>query len=186
MKRIWPLSESLRFKIEVKKADLNRILRALVNFVEETKRQQDRMPMMCAMDMKGLLIKNLLWPKFGPYKEYSKKYAEWLDEMNLGSTKPFWNLYGDLVNNIDFFKVGDVAMSGYFAGIKAGIDDHGGKSWYNTPSVGGKGDPKEIAMYARKAEKLRPLFRPTHEEYATSGFSIRGKEALVFMKNQWK
>ena len=180
------MSESLSFKIEVNKADLNRILRALVNFVEETKRQQDRMPMMCALDFKGLLIKNLFGQKFaGSYPDYNERYAEWLEDMGLLSSKEFWTLYGDLINNIDSFKISDSAMTGHFAGIRAGIMDKGGKSWFGTPDDP-KGLPREIAKYARKAEEKRPLFRPTHEEYATSGFSIRGKEALVFMKNQWK
>lgn len=139
--------------------------------------------MMCALDLKGLLIKNLLGQKFGG-SDYNDRYAEWKEEVGMGS-EPFWRLYGDLVNNIDSFKISDSAMTGHFAGIRSGVKDRGGKSWYGTPQRP-QGPPKEIAMYARKAEEKRPLFRPTHEEYATSGFSIRGQEALFFMKNRWK
>jgi len=172
----------VNLKIEVNKTDLHRIQRALDHVVAEAKRQQERVPMMCASDFKFRLVENLLNEKFKPYAPYSPDYAEWKQAM-VGS-QPVWKLDGDLLNNIDFFKIGDATMTGYFSGIRAGVMDGGGKSMSKPPNR--SGGPREIAKYAWANEKKRPLFRPTHEEYKREGHSIRGQEALFFIKNRWR
>jgi len=68
------------------------------------------------------------------------------------------------------------------AGIPSGIYDKGGKSWFGS---GDKGPPKSIAMYGKKAEKLRPMFKPTQDEYAKNDWEKRGEQALHEIKRGW-
>lgn len=168
--------------IKMNQKDLKRIDSALMKIARIAHEQKKfGMTQACADEYRLLVINNLLTQKFATgYRPYSPKYAKWKTQtMMLGSQ--FWRLYGDLVNNIEVFKVGDTFMGG----IKAGVMDSGGKSWFSTPARR-LGKPKEIVMYAKKLEKDRPLFEPTRQEYKNSGYPARGILALRKIGAGWK
>ncbi len=104
------------------------------------------------------------------YKAYNPDYAKW--KKQYGKLSGFWNLMGDLFENVKSSR----ARDGYFGGVVSTVMDRGGKSWYGK---GNRGEPKSIAMYGTVMEEglaggkagvhpARPLFRPVLEKFAYS------------------
>ncbi len=109
--------------------------------------------------------------KFG-YTPYNPEYAEW--KKKYGKLSGFWNLMGDLFENVKSSRSGD----GYFGGVVSTAMDRGGKSWFGK---GDRGPSKSIAMYGTVMEEgmpvsikgsgvhpARPLFVPVFKEFTYS------------------
>ena len=80
-------------------------------------------------------------------------------------SKGFWQLHDHLLNNIRVFPVqGKKREYAYMGGVPNNIFA------MRISMFGGKAKAKEIAMYGKQAEKLRPLFRPTAEQWVRAGF----------------
>jgi len=151
-----------------------------------------------ATDFTHLIIRNIMNQRYASgYQEYNDRYREWL--VARGYDLRFWVLRYDLVRNIHIFYFPNKTNSkgrDYMAGIPSGITDSGGKSWFG---VGARrhGNPKSIAMYAHILEfgkgpgpggqhPPRPMFQPTMQEYADSGWITRGQEALNHIGMGWR
>jgi len=92
--------------------------------------------------------------------------------------KGFWQLHDHLLNNIRVFPVqGKKGEYAYIGGVPDNI------YVMRISMYGGAAKPKEIAMYGKQAEKLRPLFRPTAEQWVRAGF---WDSQLVQSKNKIK
>jgi len=171
-------------QIQFNQADLNRWMRAVDKVQNKAKLWiENEMQRRCATDYFQLVQKNIMTQKYSAgYKPYNERYAKWKYPKGTGAGIDFWILGGDLVRNLQIFKHG----GGWVGGIPPGIKDSGGKSWLG-PRFGGKGKSKKIAMYGAKAEALRPVFKPTMEEYADdkNGWQKRGREALNYIKGAW-
>lgn len=142
------------------------------------------MQMRCAVDYSNRVIANIVEGRYGaaspPSPPYHPRYATWKAARYPMKT---WQLKGDLVKNITYFR----AKGGWAGGVMAGVMDSGGKSWLGW----GHGPSKEIAMYARIGElgpKARPVFTPTAEEYAndSGGWVKRGHDALKSVGGAWR
>ncbi len=97
-----------------------------------------------------------------------------------------WRLRGDLVSSLSAFKAPN--GKGYIGGVPIGAMDQGGKSWLGKGSKGPKGPSKPIAMYGSILEygpKRRPVFGPSADEYAKTGWGKRGQESLNELRKQW-
>jgi hypothetical protein len=124
------------------------------------------------------------------YAPYHPRYKDWKN--SYGKRSGFWQLFGDLLMNLNHWRNG---TSSYFAGIRQGVMDTGGKSW---TGKGDRGKPKPIAMYGwvmeeglsgkNKAGKhpARPIFRPTLFEFAFGDSPIHGERILRDIGSKWK
>lgn len=177
----------LKASIEVNNEDLNRIVSAFKRLeVRSPEIVADKMQRRCATDYFQKIFKNIVSGKYsGGYRSYSKRYAKWKSDLNLGLE--FWVLQGDLLNALTAFQ----EDGGWVGGIPAGVMDSGGKSWLGRLD---KGDRKDIAWYARLMEfgssdgkqPARPLFEPTAIEYSQTEWPKRGEEALREVGDLWR
>ena len=173
------------FMITIKfiEADLQRYMRALAKLRQSVKLfGQDEMQRRCAIDYYQLLIQNILRRNL-PRPAYSKRYRSWKYEYGWQDYPSPWRLRGDLVKSLSAFRAPD--GNSWIGGVPIGAMDSGGKSWDGKGSKGPKGGSKSIAMYGSIEEARRPIFGPTAEEYAKTGWSKRGREALNNLKAAW-
>ena len=119
----------------------------------------------------------------------------------MGGLMSFWNLNGDLINNLRHMKLEGITEGArqqfrWFVGVPAGVKDSGGKSWFGK-SGAWKGPQKEIAWYGRIMEEggtfgtqshpPRPIFEPTTEEYFNNGAAMnRCERGLMFVAACWR
>jgi len=164
-------------------ADLQRYLKALEKLKQSAKLfGQDEMQRRCAVDYFQLLVKNIM-KRTRPSPAYSKRYRKWKYEYGwMGYPSP-WRLRGDLIGSLSAFRAPD--GNSWIGGVPIGAMDSGGKSWFGKGSKGPSGPSKPIAMYGSVEEARRPVFKPTAEEYAKSGWSKRGQEALNDLRKAW-
>jgi len=169
--------------IKFKEADLQRYMRALTKLQQSVKTfGQNEMQRRCAVDYYQLLVKNIM-KKMTPKPSYNPRYARWKMKYSwMGFPSP-WRLRGDLVSSLSAFKAPD--GNGYIGGVPIGAMDQGGKSWFGKGSKGPSGGSKSIAMYGSIEEARRPVFGPTSSEYAGTGWSKRGQEALNELRKAW-
>jgi len=142
---------------------------------------EDEMQRLCAVELSHKQIGNIMGGRrFGSYPQYNERYAAWKAKYFPG---PYWILAGDLVRNIRVFPFSKGGTGrDWMAGIPSGVYDRGGKSWFGAGNVGA---PKPIAMYGKKAEELRPMFKPTQDRYAANDWKNRGEQALGEIKKGW-
>ena len=165
-------------------ADLQRYLKALVKLEQSVKSfGQDEMQRRCAVDYYQLVVNNIMKRKRPSPAYKSKRYRNWKYEYGWQGYPSPWRLRGDLVSSLAAFKA--PSGNGYIGGVPIGAMDQGGKSWLGKGSKGPSGPSKPIAMYGSIEEKRRPVFGPTTEEYAKSGWSKRGQEALNELRKRW-
>lgn len=163
-----------------------RIIFAIEKMISMAILQKKDLPYKSAIDYKQLLVQNILTQKYAStYSPYSPWYAHW-KTVTMLSGSHFWRLYGDLLKAITTRQ----ATNGYFSGVPSGVMDSGGKSLFGTRK-NPRGKRKPIAMYGRVMEgglnnhPARPVFGPTRDEYARSGWPVRGRESLKKIGNQW-
>ena len=169
--------------IKIKDSDISRYLKALEK-LETTVLEfgRDEMQRRCAVDYFQLVTKNIMKRK-RPSPAYSKRYQNWKYEYGwLGYPSP-WRLRGDLVQSLSAFK--NPGAHGWIGGVPIGAMDQGGKSWFGKGAQGPVGPSKSIAMYGSVEERRRPVFKPTAEEYAKTGWPKRGQEMLNELKKAW-
>lgn len=189
------MTVSVGIRLDV--GDLTKWLRALDRIEAEARRQSREAPRKESIDYKHLLVGNIMGQRhMSGYAAYNTRYAAW--KAQYGRAHGYWQLFGDLVRNIvstrTTYPFGTSQLTyAFFSGIPAGVKDSGGKSWFGR---GHKGASKDIAWYARIMEKgsasggqvhpARPIFEPTMEEYAQSGWITRGAEALNEIGKRWR
>ena len=132
----------------------------------------------CSIGYVQLLNRNIMSTGY-PIPPYDDRYAKWKKKYGRKGYPAVWQLGGDLVKNIANFRSG----TGWMGGIQAGIFDSGKKSWLGK---GDKGKPKQIATYAAVNERIRPIFRPTMEEYAQDAWPKQGGVALKEVEGSWR
>jgi len=168
--------------IKFVEADLRRYLKALNKLEQSVKTfGQDEMQRRCAYDYYLLVFQNIMRRNF-PRPAYSKRYRSWKYEYGWSGYPSPWRLRGDLVKSLSAFKANG---GGWIGGVPATAMDSGGKSWFGKGKKGPKGRSKPIAWYGSIEEKRRPIFEPTAFEYAKTGWSKRGQEALNNLKKAW-
>ena len=169
--------------IKFVEADLRRYLRALEKLKQSAKLfGQDEMQRRCAVDYYQLVVQNIM-TKMSPKPSYSPRYARWKMKYGwMGFPSP-WRLRGDLVASLSAFRAPD--GNSWIGGVPIGAMDSGGKSWFGKGSKGPQGGSKLIAMYGSVEESRRPVFGPTAKEYAKTGWSKRGREALTELRKAW-
>ena len=93
-------------------------------------------------------------------------------------SKGFWRLHDHLLNSLTVFPVqSKPGETAYMGGVPNDI------FVMRISMFGGADKPKEIAMYGKKAEELRPLFKPTAEQYIRAGYwesqLVRSKRIIM-------
>lgn len=112
-------------------------------------------------------------------QQHVSRYKEWKSQYGIGrGKKDWWILFGDLLKNINTWKVDD----GFKSGINATVKGSGGASW---DGKGDKGKSKSIAMYARILEHRQPMFHPTLDEFIPI-WQGEWHQALDNMGKAWK
>lgn len=162
-------------KITLNYRELRRIRTALKKIKREATRQLvsggGAFNRLCAIDYNQLLIKNI-FGRSTPSPDYSTKYKKWKKKMSLMGFPAPWRLSGDLVAALGIFRSG----IGWASGLPAKIQSSGRL----------KGS-REIAAYARKEEKRRPIFKPTMYEYAVgSTRQTRVNKLMQKISAQWR
>ena len=156
--------------------DYMRWLKAVMKVYIANHSQAKIMPRKCAVEYTNKVRENL--KRFRSLIPLTSHYYKWKASMGLAS-RGFWRLHDNLLNNLKTFEVQPTKNEkvAYMGGIPNGImvprlSMYGGQTAY-----------KEIAMYGKKAEELRPLFGPTSEMYIRSGY---WESQLVQSKNKVK
>jgi hypothetical protein len=138
--------------------------------------------------VKGAIIEGKY--TYAPYSKEGKesRYEKWKREnYPTGKHKA---LSGDMLRAITFFQ----SSGGWVGGIKAGVMDSGGKSWFGT-RANPKGTRKEIAKYARVGEfggsfgeggthPERPLFQNATKDFRRVWLREADK-TMEKMKDAW-
>lgn len=154
-----PYNIGVRFKVK----DFLRWTSAVFRVAAVTWGQSKSMPRRCAVDYSNKVRSNLMSYRSG--RQYHPTYFKW-KYGTMGLTgKGFWRLHDNLLRNIKVFPVqGNKGEYAYMGGVPDNIFA------LRISMYGGRTVPKEIAMYGKKAEELRPLFRPTAEQWIRAGF----------------
>ena len=181
------------FKVQINQADLRRALSACDKLEAAALQQMDTLPRRQAKAYQMLVTANIVTQKFAAmYPRYTERYAHWKTVIMLRGSH-FWNLFGDLLRALSTFAVTvrKKTARAWMGGIHQSAMDSGGKSWFGTPKAR-RGEPKSIAMYGRTMEfglaghPKRPVFTPTAEEYAASGWIASGRAALIVIGRAWR
>lgn len=169
-------------------------------------------PRLLALNMRNYLMKDISTNRY-KFKQYNTRYAAW--KQDYGGRGGFWQLAGDLMQNIvaESLGYGHLSFLGsrnrawlggsqqkpWFVGIKQGVMDRGGKSWYYWKKDGvNKGKPKPIAMYAWVLEyggdftsygggnhPGRPLFHRSFANFAKGPAVTLTRGVLVRAVRPW-
>lgn len=156
-------------RIELKKSDLKRILRALDKINIRSTFWANEIGRLQSLDYTNELKVAILSEKYAPYSPYSKRYAAWKKKRY--PYPGWWKLTRSLLGVIESRKVGN----NWFAGVHRSATNKEGES---------------IAEYAIKNEygierPERPVFRPTLIDYAPTGGAKRASTALKDISNAW-
>lgn len=137
----------------------------------------------CARAYSYQVVRNLVTEKFAAswsMRPYHPRYDAW--KLRNYPQQGWWRLGDDLMKNITHFRV----QNGWMGGVPNGIKDRGGKSWYYDKPKRNKGKRKEIAMYGKVAESMRPLFAPTLQEFIQGGgWRSCAQQAMRKIKGMW-
>lgn len=173
-----------RFSIKLDKRNLSKIFRGADKLVAIAGTQKEAMPKTGAEKYAMAVlnaINSVRW-KYGG--KYNQKYLDW--KISIYKTHVPWKLAGDLIRVLKATKLGSSAhRADYLGGVRKGIYDSGGKSWYNKPGKGGFGKSKEIAWYGRIVEKTKPMFKPIYKEYIPKWKAL-GKKIRNQQRRAWK
>lgn len=126
--------------------------------------QSRSMPRRCATEYVYMVRKNIMG--FRSMRPYHPRYYKWkYQDMGLVG-KGFWRLHDHLMNSLMVFQVQKETNQSvaYMGGVPNNIFA------MRISMFGGRQTAKEIAMYGKKAEELRPLFKPTAEQYVRAGY----------------
>lgn len=166
---------------DASKAKLKNAISSLKKEIKKELFQQQGANGKMAKLYRKLLIYNIANQKhINPFVERkSQRYIDWKKKYGIGRGKRlWWILFGDLLKNIETWKVED----GFKSGINATVMSRGGASWLGK---GDKGVPKPIAMYARILEHKQPMFHPTLNEFIPA-WQIEWDSALDRIGRVWK
>lgn len=151
----------MKLQVKLDKRSLNKILRASDKVVVVAKTQKEEFPRYAAETYTNRVLKAINSVRW-KYR-YNQRYMDWKIK-NYGVHVP-WKLEGDLVKALKSYKLTTVGGKvKYLGGVKAGITDSGGKSWFGKRGAN-TGKVKEIAMYGRAVEKTKPMFVPVFNEF---------------------
>jgi hypothetical protein len=171
----------MKFKVSVIQRDLDRAIKALERVEKTVRAEKEDLPYRCAVGYSQTLAANLTQQKFASsYPALNPRYEDWKKNI-YQSSGGFWELAGDLLKNLQAFKIDD----GWMGGIPAGVMDSGGKSWLDGRQ-NNRGKAKAIAMYGKLAEARRPLFEPTKNEFAQDQLPKEGKTSLDRIRKSWR
>lgn len=154
-----PIKIGIRFKAK----DFVRWTSAVLRVAAVNYAQSKHLPKRCATEYKFHVIRNI--HSFRSMRPYNPTYYKWKADMGLLS-KGFWRLHDHLLNSLTVFKVqsSKPGETAYMGGIPNGIYA------MRISMFGGRQKATEIALYGKRAEALRPLFKPTAEQYIRAGF----------------
>ena len=180
------------FKIEYNKHHLNRIQSAFKRVKETVKSERKKMPRLCALDFRDLLSRNIMTQKFaGSYAPYNPRYKLWKEQNSgYGAGGGFWILSGKIVSSLTVYN--DKGDTRWFSGLpkKMPVDR---PSWLKAGKTGKTVDINLVAhvnefggQYGSYYHPPRPVFIPTKNEYAKSGFLKRGKDSLKIIGRSWR
>ena len=174
------------FWVELDTKQLRAIRAALLRLNKRALYWKDEIPRQGAALYVQQVINNIISNKFSAsYPGYSDIYKKYKPE---GS--PFWKLAGDLIAAVSFERLQQAGdKTWFFAGIKRGLFDSGGKN------IKGRGKPKEIYWYAMIQEyggtfrgqvhPARPLFGPTFNNLADT-FDKKLEVVYRDFKGAWR
>lgn len=176
--------------------DLQRWVSALKRLERNVRTRARETARIQSLGYAHLLRSNVLGNRYaGTYAPYNPDYEEW--KSNITRNMGFHVLKGNFLNAIRHWELRQTGTTfEWMGGIRAGVMDSGGKSWFGK---GNRGPPKPIAMYARVFEfggnfksakggvhPARPVFIPTMGEYKSSGWRARGRGELRKLGNAWR
>lgn len=169
----------MKIMIKYNRSDLTSIFRASNRVLLRCGLQAEKIPNESAAEYVAAIRVAITLKKYRI--EYNKRYRDWKAK-NIGHLKSYI-LSGDLLNNLSRTKLGNGI---YLGGVKAGIFDRGGKSWFTDIDKGKRyGEPKEIAMYGRAVEAIHPLFVPELAKYRRR-WLIKIKNSERYIKEAWR
>jgi len=167
-------------KIEFVKSDLARINAALTRLDQAAISAKENLPIRNAMDYVDLLTKNITSQKYMLASgQYNKRYKSWKQQQNVGMK--YWLLGRDLINSLSVFG----HEGGWIGGVPEDVYESQTKSWLR-PMGSVIGKKKKIAMYGWANEGLRPVFKPTKEEYRQNGMVDRAKDVINVFAMNWR
>jgi len=179
-------------KIEFDKGDIAKIIAALTKMQTLLPKLRDEMTYRQSVDYRNMIFANIDKQTFaGTYEPYNPRYKKWKQE-TMGLGNKYWELFGDLIQNIDIVKSIDPDGIGHAVGVFTN-KAVGGKSWNSTPSktIGKK---MSIARYAFDMEfgskgrflPARPLFGPTLKQFKKTGAAAYQGNIVNKMKSIWR
>ncbi len=184
----------IMIKIEFDKGDVAKIIAALTRIEAMLPKMRDEMTYKQSVDYRNMVFANIDKQTFvssHSYAPYNERYGKWKrDTMGLGVK--YWELYGDLIQNIDIVKKRGVRVKGHSVGVFTS-KAVGGKSWHSTKGRRtGKKFP--ISIYAYFMEygntktnfPARPLFGPTLEMFRKKGVAEYHGYIKSRMKSNWR
>lgn len=161
--------------IQINPKDIANAVRAIDKLEQAIIREEDRLPMECAVDFYQLMIQNIMSEKYSTnYAPYSVRYSK--RKQKEGKPFPGWWKYSrELVGALTAFKV----ENGWMGGIPA--------SAYNTEGrqiaeYGGAGEFKDV----REEQPARPVFYPSMIEFSKNGLITLANDALLRIAQAWK
>jgi len=174
-----------KFSIKLDKRNLNKILRAADKVKTTATKESQNLPRTGAEQYVNRVLKAINKVRWTYGGKYNKRYMDW--KLRNYKVHVPWKLEGDLVKAVKAYKMpASKGTTSYIGGVKAGITDSGGKSWFGEPGgKGAKGPPKEIAMYGRAMEKRKPLFVPIFNEYKPM-FKNKFKRTTKTIRRIWR
>ena len=132
-----------KFSIKLNKSNLGKIFRGADKLVAIANTQKEAMPKTGA-EKYSMAVLNAINSVRWKYTNWNARYKDWKIE-NYKVHVP-WKLAGDLVRALKSYKLGTTGGKvTYLGGVKRGIYDSGGKSWYNKDGSKKYGKSKEIA-----------------------------------------
>uniref|UniRef100_A0A6M3KJ38 Uncharacterized protein n=1 Tax=viral metagenome TaxID=1070528 RepID=A0A6M3KJ38_9ZZZZ len=168
--------------IEFIQRDFNRYMTALQRMEIVAKETiTDTMQRDCAVDYYQRVIKNILSQKFASsYIPLSTEYSKWKSK-RMYKMPAHWELSGALMRSLQAFRYNGWRGKGWFSGVPSGATGERGRL---IAVYGAAGEFREV----RAIQPARPVFTPTKEEYKTDsgGWSKRGRESLVKIKQTWR
>jgi len=183
-------------RVEMNKNDVKKIDRALPKILETARIQAQQVTRKEAIQFTNLIVSRIMNQRLfmAGYKPYNQRYAAWKALNYPSVAQKFWYLEGDLMRAVRPTMLKDRA---WFAGVLPSARDSGGKSWLAGKTYDHKQGrisykpqtrgPRQITLYGSVNERLRPLFGPTEEDYASSSDrSALHKKAILQVLRQWK
>jgi len=169
-----------KFTIKLDKRNLNKIFRGADKLVAIANTQKVELPKTGSEKYSMAVLNAINSVRWSYGGKYNKRYMDW--KLSNYKVHVPWKLAGDLIRALKSYKLGTQAGKvTYLGGVRRGIMDSGGKSWFNKPGNAERyGKRKEIAWYGKIVERTKPMFKPIFKEFkpkwATMGKKVRNEQ----------